>query len=174
MFRSESVVNGDDDAAGAVGQRAARAVVTQVARERGGPKLLFQLLVYPVTDAARDRASYRDNADGYFLTAALMDWFWDHYLPSGADRANPQHSPLRAASLKGLPAALVMTAEFDPLRDEGEAYAERLREAGVPVTLTRYNGMIHGFFGLGAIMDQAKTAMNEASAALRAAFAAKG
>ena len=148
------------------------AVVALVARDRGAPPLCFQLLVYPVTDAACDTASYRDNADGYFLTRDMMGWFWNHYAAQRSARENPYASPLRAASLKGLPPALVITAEFDPLRDEGEAYAARLRDAGVAAQLTRYDGMIHGFFGMGSMLDQAKTAIAQAAAALRSAFAA--
>jgi len=147
------------------------AVAALMARDRGGPSLCFQLLVYPVTDAATDTASYAESAEGYFLTRDMMQWFWDHYAPSAADRRHPYASPLRADNLRGLPPALVITAEFDPLRDEGEAYASRLRAAGVPVVLTRYDGMIHGFFGMGAILVQGTTAINEAAASLRAAFA---
>jgi acetyl esterase len=147
------------------------AVVAQMVRDRGGPSLVYQLLVYPVTDYNFDTASYRENADGYLLTKDAMVWFWNHYLRSAADGSNLLASPLRAQNLRGLPPALILTAEFDPLRDEGEAYAARLREAGVPVTLTRYNGMIHGFFSLGAVFDQGKQAMAQAAAGLRAAFA---
>ena len=149
------------------------AVVSLMARDRGTPRLVYQLLVYPVTDGACDTASYEENADGYFLTRDMMRWFWNHYLAAAGDRRDPYHSPLRAARFNGLPPALVITAEFDPLRDEGEAYAERLRAAGVPVQLTRYHGLVHGFFGLGAVLDQAKTAMAEASGGLRAAFASR-
>ena len=147
------------------------AVVAQMVRDRGGPHLVYQLLVYPVTDYNFDTASYRENADGYLLTKDAMVWFWNHYLRSAADGSNLLASPLRAQNLRGLPPALILTAEFDPLRDEGEAYAARLREAGVPVTLKRYNGMIHGFFSLGAVFDQGKQAMAEAAAGLRAALA---
>jgi len=146
------------------------AVVALMARDRGTPAVAFQLLVYPVTDSACDTASYRDNADGYFLTKDAMLWFWNHYTRDAADRRNPYAAPLKAQDLRGLPPALVMTAEFDPLRDEGEAYAARLREAGVPVQLTRYHGMIHGFFGMSALLDQAKEAIQEATTALRTAF----
>ncbi len=147
------------------------AVTAQMARDRGGPRLVFQLLVYPVIDGACDTASYRDNAEGYLLTKDMMRWFWNHYVRDAEDLFNPIASPLRARSLKGLPPALVQTAEFDPLRDEGEAYAAQLKQVGVPVRLTRYNGMIHGFFGMASVMDRAKTAIDEAGAALRSAFA---
>lgn len=147
------------------------AVVAQIARDRGTPALKFQLLVYPATDAACDTPSYSENADGYLLTKDAMRWFWNHYLRSDADRDNPCASPLRASNFAGLPAALVITAEFDPLRDEGERYAERLRNAGVPVELTRYKGMIHGFFAMGALLDQGRKALQQAAAALRSAFA---
>ncbi|HVN85934.1 MAG TPA: alpha/beta hydrolase [Candidatus Binatia bacterium] len=149
------------------------AVVALMARDRGGPPLVHQLLVYPVTDAGCDTVSYRDNADGYLLTKAAMHWFWGHYLSDGAEGANPYASPLRAQSHAGLPPALVITAEFDPLRDEGEAYAARLRAAGVPVTATRYDGMIHGFFGMAAMLEQGKRAVEQAAGGLRAAFGVK-
>ena len=143
------------------------AVTALRARDEGGPALAFQLLVYPATDANADTPSYRDNADGYLLTKDSMLWFWDHYLRNDADRANPHVSPLRASSLKGLPPALVITAEFDPLRDEGEVFGKRLREAGVPVTISRYDGTIHGFFTMTGFLDLAKKAVAEAAAALR-------
>jgi acetyl esterase len=146
------------------------AVVALMARERGGPRLVHQLLVYPATDAGLDSPSYHENADGYFLTRDMMVWFWNHYLRSSADVEDPHASPLRAPDLRGLPPALVITAEYDPLRDEGEAYAARLSAAGVPVRTTRYPGMIHGFFGLLAMFEQARTAIGEAATALRAAF----
>ena len=147
------------------------AVVAHMVRDRGGPALRYQLLVYPVTDYHFDTASYRENAEGYLLTRDAMVWFWNHYLRSAADGTNPLASPLRAANLHGLPPAMVLTAEFDPLRDEGEAYAARLQEAGVPVTLKRYEGMIHGFFSLGAVFAQGQQAMTDAAAGLRAALA---
>jgi acetyl esterase len=146
------------------------AVVSQMAPDRGGPPIVFELLVYPVTTAAFDTPSYRDNAEGYLLTAGDMRWFWNHYLNGPADADNPYASPLRATRLAGLPPALVITAEFDPLRDEGEQYAQRLEEAGVPTRLIRYDGMIHGFFGMSHMMDKAKAAVREAGANLRLAF----
>jgi acetyl esterase len=147
------------------------AVVAQIARDRGKPDLKFQLLIYPATDAACDTPSYSENADGYLLTKDAMRWFWNHYTRSDADRSNPLASPLRASNFTGLPPALVITAEFDPLRDEGERYADRLRAAGVPVQLTRYDGMIHGFFAMGAMIDQGRRAIQQAAAALRTALA---
>jgi acetyl esterase len=146
------------------------AVVTQIARDGGNPAICFQLLIYPVIDAACDTPSYRENADGYFLTKDAMQWFWNHYVRNDADRNHPYASPLRARNLAGLPAALVITAEYDPLRDEGERYAECLRTAGTPVQLTRYDGMIHGFFGMSAVIDQGRTAIQQSAAALRTAF----
>lgn len=151
------------------------AVVAQMARDRGGPALVFQLLVYPVTDVASDTPSYRDNAEGYLLSAADMQWFWGHYLGDAPQRGTePYASPLRAATLRGLPPALVITAEFDPLRDEGEAYGAALEEAGVPSRISRYDGMIHGFFGMGSIIDRANAAVREACGHLRLAFQGRG
>jgi acetyl esterase len=141
-----------------------------MSRDRGGVRPVYQLLVYPVTDYGDDTLSYRENADGYLLTKDAMVWFWNHYLSGEAEGNNPLASPLRADNFRDLPPALVITAEFDPLRDEGEAYAAKLRNAGVPVTLSRYDGMIHGFFSLGAVFDQGQHAIAEAAAGLRAAF----
>ncbi len=149
------------------------AVVAQMARDRQGPTIAFQLLVYPVTDGVHfETASYRDNGDGFLLTADSMHWFWNHYAPNVEDRRNPYASPLLAGDFSNLPPALVMTAEFDPLRDEGEAYAHKLEAAGVPVELVRYDGFIHGFFGQTRTIAAARPAMEKACMALKAAFAA--
>jgi acetyl esterase len=147
------------------------AVVALLAKERGGPALVHQLLVYPVTNFDLDTSSYLENADGYLLTRDMMRWFWNHYLARPEDGAHPMASPLRARDLGGLPPATVLSAEFDPLRDEGEAYAARLREAGVPTELRRYDGMIHGFFGMTARIDRAREAAHDAARTLREAFA---
>jgi acetyl esterase len=149
------------------------AAVALMARERGGLSLAFQLLVYPVTARDFDMPSYRQNAEGYGLTLDAMRWYWDHYLQHPDDASNPYAAPLVAENLKGLPPALVITAECDPLRDEGEAFAKRLQAAGVPTTYSRYNGMIHGFFGMAAVLDKGKQAVAEACAALQHAFAAR-
>jgi acetyl esterase len=146
------------------------AVVALMARDRGGPRLLYQVLIYPVTDAPGATESYRTNGDGYLLTNDAMSWFWNHYTRGAADRENPYAAPLRAGDLRGVPPALVITAEYDPLRDEGEAYARRLQAAGVPVRLSRYDGTIHGFFSMGAVLAQARTAVEEVGAALRGVF----
>ncbi len=146
------------------------AVVAQMARDRSGPDLCFELLVYPVTNHDYSTLSYAENAEGYFLTRSSMEWFWNHYLSEASEGQNAYASPLRADSLAGLPPALVITAEFDPLRDEGEAYAEKLRQAGVPVTCTRYDGQIHGFFSFFQLIDSSKEAVQEAAGCLRRAF----
>lgn len=145
--------------------------VALMARDRGGPPLVFQLLVYPVIDRNFGTNSYRQNANGYQLTTDSMMWYWNHYLQNNSDAANPYAAPLQAKDLAGLPPALVITAEFDPLCDEGEAFARRLQAAGVPTQSTRYGGMIHGFFGMSAALDKGKQAISQASTALRAAFA---
>ena len=147
------------------------AVVALMARDRRGPAIRQQVLVYPVTDHRFDTPSYRENATGYVLTADAMAWFWRHYLARDEQGAEPYASPLRAPSLAGLPPALVITAECDPLRDEGEAYAARLRDAGVPITLTRYPGMFHGFFRMTRLHDKARAALDEVAGCLRKALA---
>jgi putative heme-binding domain-containing protein len=146
------------------------AAVTLLARDRGGPALAFQLLVYPVTDHSFETPSYHAFASGFGLTEAAMRWFWAQYLAHPDDGTKPLASPLRA-DLRGLPPAFVLTAEFDPLRDEGEAYAARLRSAGVRVEARRYDGQLHGFFQMGGVMDRGKQAIDAAAAALRAALA---
>ena len=148
------------------------AVVSHMARDRGGPAIDYQLLIYPVTGTPWDgRPSYTDNGEGYFLSAAAMEWFTEHYVGDREAAEHPYASPLRAADHSGLPAAHVITAEFDPLRDEGEDYAAALRASGVPTTSIRWDGMIHGFFGMTGILAQAREAQLEAAARLRDAFA---
>ncbi|HJM89403.1 MAG TPA: alpha/beta hydrolase [Dehalococcoidia bacterium] len=150
------------------------AVVAQLARDRGGPALQHQVLVCPVVDhysRASELPSYSDNADGYILTQTSMIWFWDHYLGADGDTSNPLSSPLQAADLSGLPPATLLTMEFDPLRDEGAAYADRLREAGVPVTYHCYEGQIHTSYRSSTVIDAGKTVIAEVASGLRAAFA---
>ena len=146
------------------------AAVCLMIKDRGGPNLAMQLLVYPVTDWSFQTDSYVGNAEGYQLTKDTMIWYWDQYVSHDGDAQDPYAAPLKAPDLSGLPSALVITAEFDPLRDEGEAYANRLKVAGVPTSCTRYLGMIHGFFGMSAALDKGKDAISEASAALMASF----
>lgn len=159
------IATGGDSAGGNLS-----AAVSLMSRDRGGCDLVYQLLVYPVTERNFDNASYTDNGQGYSLTRDGMIWFWDHYLASDADATNPYAAPIHASDLSGLPPALVITAEYDPLRDEGEAFADKLAAAGVPTVCTRYDGMIHGFFGMAATVDKAKDAVAQATGCLREAF----
>ncbi len=131
------------------------AAITLMAKQRGGPRIAAQLLYYPVTDANFDTGSYRQFAAGYWLRRDAMQWFWDQYTTDPAARAEITASPLRATldDLADLPAALVIVGEADVLRDEGEAYAARLRAAGVPVTSVRYQGIIHDFVMLNSLRD---------------------
>ncbi|MEO3767943.1 alpha/beta hydrolase [Streptomyces sp. B8F3] len=150
------------------------AALTLQAKERGDVPLVQQVLFYPVTDASFDTGSYRRFAEGYFLRRDAMRWFWDQYTTDEAQRAEITASPLRASveQLTGLPPALVITAEADVLRDEGEAYANKLRQAGVPVTAARYQGVIHDFVMLDALRETqaADAAIAQAVAVLRGAF----
>jgi acetyl esterase len=147
------------------------AVVALRAAERGTPRIAFQLLVYPVTDlVSMETPSHHENATGYFLTRTTMVWFRDHYTPDLAMRQNPHASPLHARVPHDLPPAFLLTAEFDPLRDEGEAYGKRLEAAGVPITIRRYDGMIHGFFSMSGFLEGGRRAVADAAAALRAAL----
>lgn len=146
------------------------AVACLMARDRGGPGIAFQLLVYPTTDYDDDRPSAQEYANGTLLTRSAVDWFWGHYVGSPEQGRHPYASPLKAASLEGLPPAMVITAERDPLRDQAEAYGRRLEQSGVPVTMKRYNGAMHVFFQMSGVLDVGKQALGDACAALRAAL----
>jgi acetyl esterase len=149
------------------------AVLAQMSRDRGGPALAFQLLIYPVIDSSaerNDRPSRSENAVGYFLTLAQMEWYRDQYLPDDADGEAPLVSPHLAASLADLPPACVVTAEMDLLRDEGEHYGHALEASGVAVTIYRAPGMFHGFFNMDAALEGAKDAQRVAFDAMRAAL----
>jgi len=135
------------------------AVVTLMARHAGSPAIAFQGLIYPVTNCAFETPSYRDNAQGYYLTLEAMQWFWEQYLSDLAQADQPYASPLRATDLSGLPAASMVTAGYDPLRDEGRAYAEALAAAGVAVQSHHFEGQFHGFAGMLGILDDARLAL---------------
>lgn len=146
------------------------AVVAQMARDHGGPPLVFQVLHCPVTNFDYSTGSYRDNADGYMLTRDSMEWFWNHYLVSPDQGAEPAASPLRGDT-SNLPPALVQTAEFDPLRDEGKAYADKLKASGVPVTYHNYEGVTHDPFLFFGVVAQGRQNIDEAAEHLKQAFA---
>ncbi|NUR25475.1 MAG: alpha/beta hydrolase [Catenulispora sp.] len=147
------------------------AAVALLTRTESAPALAGQLLIYPNTDQLADDASLRANDDPWLFNHKSVGWYRGHYLADDADAADPLASPLRAPDLSGLPPALVITAEYDPLRDQGEAYAARLTESGVDVELTRYPGMVHGFFTMLDTVDAARAAVSQASAALNRWFA---
>lgn len=132
------------------------AVVSQKARDEGGPQIAFQCLLYPVTDCDVSRPSYAANGTGYILETPAMEWFWDTYCPDASQRQEPYASPIRASDLSNLPPALVVTAEFDPLRDEGEAYADALQAAGNDARWVRYDGMVHDFFATAAVFESSR------------------
>lgn len=145
------------------------AVIANRAHDRG-LRLRLQVLVYPVTDCDLGRASYVENAEGYGLTAASMRWFWEQYTPGLREATHPEASPLRRPDLGGVAPALVLVCGHDPLRDEGRAYAGRLRESGVQADLVEYPDQIHGFFRMPGVIDRARQALDHTAAALRAAL----
>jgi acetyl esterase len=147
------------------------AAVCLHARKRHELLIAFQLLIYPITDFSFDTASYIENSEGYGLSREMMIWYWDQYLDRPQNGMSPLASPLKADKLSGLPPASVITAGYDVLRDEGHAYAEKLRSAGVPVELRHYPGMIHGFLQMADSFDEGKAAIREAGQALRNALA---
>ena len=166
--RGRPVVVAGDSAGGNLA-----AVAALRARDAGGPAIALQLLVYPVTDCDLDRRSYREyDGTEFIVNRQDMAWFWDQYAPDPAARVSPDASPLRAG-LSGLPAAYLVTAEHDPLRDEGFAYAQRLRDARVPAEHRHYGSQIHGFFTFTGLLDDADKAVADAGAAIRAAVDAQ-
>jgi acetyl esterase len=148
------------------------AVVALMARDRHGPPLVLQVLDIPVTDITMSCASVHENGEGYLLTRGAIEQYCDYYLADPADAKNPYASPLLAEDLSGLPPAVVMTAEYDPLRDEGEQYAQRLADAGVPVTAKRWDGHIHGSVTMTAIVPSSKVWRDEVIAEMRKAYRA--
>jgi len=146
------------------------AILAQVAGEKKKPKLSFQLLMFPVMRIGGETVSLREFAEGYFLERATLDWFYDCYVPADADKADPRLSPLLAADLKGLAPAYVMLGGYDPLHDEGAEYAEKLRAAGVNVTLADYPDMVHTFIYFEGMLPQAHEALVAAASAMKAAF----
>jgi len=146
------------------------AAVALMARDRGGPAIAFQLLNYPVTDNDLSRPSSHENGEGYGLTTSAVAWLIEQYLPDPASRTNPYALPIHAGDLSGLPRALVITCEYDVLRDEGEAYGEALRAAGNSVEISRYDGMPHGFLSMLPLCPESARAMQQGATAMRVAW----
>jgi acetyl esterase len=149
------------------------AVVTQMARDRGGPPLAFQLLYYPATHGPQAVPSHRENANGYLLSNAMIDWYRRAYVPDPNIPTTPLFAPFLADSLAGLPPALIITAEYDPLRDEGVEYAAGLRAAGVAARVSQYAGTIHGFVNFYPLLPKGRRALDEGGRALRAALSSR-
>lgn len=166
-------LNGDSSRVAVAGESAGgnlAAVACLKARDEGGRMPVAQLLVYPVTDARMNTPSYQENANAKPLNAAMMPWFWKHYLESESQGREPYASPMMAQDLAGLPPAIVITAQSDPLRDEGELYARRLADAGVSVRSQRFDGVMHEFFGLAGVVGKATEAVGVAAEGLKQAF----
>ena len=167
---------GDPSRVGVAGMSAGgnhAAAVALRARDEGGPSLVHQSLIYPVLDRDFERSSYAENGAPYYnLSLEMVRYCWECYLADEADGENPYARPMAADDLSGLPPAFVLTVQYDPLRDEGEAYAERLRAAGVPTEVSRYDGVVHGFFNAGIPFERTWQAMDEVAAQLRRAFGA--
>lgn len=176
IMQNAPVIGGDLNRVAIAGESAGGnlATVTCIqAKDKGGMMPLAQLLIYPVTDTSMTQPSYVENLDTQPLHSSMMPWFWKHYLREDADLRNKYVAPLMADDLTGLPPAIIITAEFDPLRDEGEQYAVRLNDAGGMVKLRRFNGVVHEFFGLAGAVSKAKEAVNYAAEGLRDIFEIK-
>lgn len=158
----EKIAVGGDSAGGNLA-----AVVAQMAQDSGEFTVALQVLIYPMTDQSREYPSYERNESGYMLTRKALHWFMDNYIPDHRDRTDPRASPMLRENLKGLPPALIIAAEFDPLVDENEAYAQRLKEAGVPTDYVCFPGMVHPFFTLGGVVEDAAKAEAMIGTALR-------
>ena len=170
VAENSDVIQADPDRLAVGGDSAGghlAAVVALMARDRKGPRIEWQILIYPITDCNFDTPSYIENKEGFMLSRDLMKWFWNHFIENEGQANDPYVSPLRAENLSDLPPALIITAEYDPLRDEGESYGKRLQQAGVKVTMSRYPGMIHAFIRMTARLDKAKEALDEVAGTLR-------
>jgi len=173
VLKNAKSFNGDGSKIAVAGESAGgnmAAAITMAARDRKVQMPVHQLLIYPVANHAFDTPSYQENAHAKPLSKAGMQWFFGHYLKSEADGANPRVSILRATNFKGLPPTTIITAQIDPLRSEGEMLAKKLQEAGVTVRHQNYDGVTHEFFGMGAVVDKAKQAVQLAGSALKQAF----
>ena len=173
VLKNAKSFNGDSTRVAIAGESAGgnmAAAIAMVARDRKVQMPVHQLLVYPVANHAFDTPSYQENTNAKPLGKAGMQWFFGHYLKTTADGDNPRVSILRAGNLKGLPPATIITAQIDPLRSEGEMYANKLKDAGVDVRYQNYDGVTHEFFGMGAVVDKAKQAVQLAGGQLKAAF----
>jgi len=177
VFENAADYGIDRDRIGVIGDSAGgnlAAAVTLKARDVGGPKIACQVLIYPAVQYGWDTRSSLANAEGYFLERAAMEYFWNHYVRNPSDGENPYCAPLVADDHSGLPAALVVSAEFDPLRDDGEHYADKLRLAGVPVKFSLYEGQIHGFLGMGGVLDATKALLDEIGSEVRSFLGSGG
>ena len=178
-MKSAGEVNGDPRRVAVAGESAGgnlAAAVCLMARDRGGPMPVHQLLVYPIANYGFDTESYRENAEAKPLNREMMKWFFGHYLSSSAEGENKYVSLVRApdSDLRAMPPATVVTAQIDPLRSEGKTYADKLKAAGVDVAYRNFDGVTHEFFGTGAVVDKAKEAQTFAAERLKAAFAEPG
>jgi len=177
VFENAADLGIDHDRIGVIGDSAGgnlAAAVTLKARDVGGPNIAYQVLIYPAVQYGWDTPSSLANAEGYLLERAGMEYFWNHYVREPSDGENPYCAPLVADDHSGLPPTLVVSAEFDPLRDDGEYYAEKLRQAGVPVKFSLYEGQIHGLLGLGGVLDATQTLLDEIGIEVRSALGSRG
>jgi acetyl esterase len=171
VFNNAAALGVDPTRVGVGGDSAGGNIAAAIAlrfRAEGQPKLAFQMLVYPATDGGFDFRSMHENSEGYLLTASAVRWFWGHYLNDPAEVDNPLVSPLRAPDLSGLPPAIVVTAEYDPLRDEGEAFADRLAAAGVATIKRRYDGVVHAFFWMSGAVTASRRLIDDLGRDIRA------
>ena len=177
VFEHASDLGIDRNRIGVIGDSAGgnlAAAVTLKARDIGGQKIAYQVLIYPAVQYGWDTPSAISNAKGYLLERATMEYFWNHYVREPSDGENPYCAPLAAKDHSGLPPALVVSAKFDPLCDDGKHYSNKLRQSGVPVKFSLYKGQIHGFLGMAGILDEAKTLLDEIGREVRLALEAKG
>ena len=177
VFENADQLGIDANRIGVIGDSAGgnlAAAVTLKARDVGGPRIAYQVLIYPAVQYGWDTPSSLANAEGYLLERAGMEYFWNHYVRDPSDGQNAYCAPLAAADHSGLPPALVVSAEFDPLCDDGEYYSEKLRAAGVPVKFSLYEGQIHGFLGMAGIMDETQTLLDEIGSEVRSALGSRG